>query len=130
MPRGTKAPKLCPADPRSRTSIVPSGKPLGRFFDGKPRHRLIAGLGFALLLGFGVAHVYASSAEGRYAELRRSGEFSVAPANLDEYQHQIEERNVAVEAMASAKTRIMVSSLVMWILVGVGVGVVFFRFLS
>ncbi len=118
-----------PMSQSGRGVSVGGGAGLTAYFQDRPRGRLAAGLALALLLGFLAAHVYASLAENRYAEIRRNGEYITAPTTQEDYDRAVEIRQDAIRALASARNRVAVSSGLIWLATGGAIAFVFFRYL-
>lgn len=95
----------------------------------RPRARFVLGLLLALVIGYLPAHLYSSHAESRdFAAIRLEVvEAQKGDLSLLQWEDLAIVRADAQRRMASARTRIFVSTLVLWLLCGSGVGYLWWR---
>lgn len=120
---------------RPAAQAAPRGGPLAHHFYRKPRHRILAGLGFALLLGYLPAHLYAGAAEdSRFGEIRQRLETQQRDITSHESWSQLDApggaRDQALQDMKRARSRTRLVTLVLWLAAGSGLGWVWFRKLT
>lgn len=133
-----------PAAPAASTSPAPArpapppldperaGRPLARFFAGKDRQRLVAGLALALLLGFLPAHFVALGQENsKYGAIkRRVIEAQGRVLTQEEWVALDDERKEALEELGRARGQVRVLTLLVWLACGGAVGFAWFRKLT
>jgi hypothetical protein len=138
-PGKTPSCPACAAEKQKRTTgpvavvrggVTSSSAPLGRFFDGKPRQRLIVGAVLALLVGFVPAHLYASMAESGYAEIRRDFERQPPPVTQAEYAQARQTHAQVVKQLESKRGQIRAITGGIWVVLAAGLAFAWFRFLT
>lgn len=110
----------------------PGANMIQAFFFERPQTRIVAGAGIAMLLGLVLSTVYVSQAleSGYQPIVDELAEYQTQEFSLSQWETDLQEvRKETVQSLQSRRTTVMVTSVLIWLLVGGGFSFAWFRYI-